>query len=336
MPIRTQCPSCKAALGVPDGPARQRVRCPYCAAIFIVPAPDVTIPDFPPARGPATSDKLQRADPPRPVAVKRSAPPGIKPSTPKAAPTTPKAASGAAKILPKVPSAPKVLRKVARLPLGVLIGLGVGCAGMFMLLMGAVVLWLVLRSTGAPPSGEPQALEAVGTPNGDRLAPEASRQMARAPQAVPEATPTAEGDEVFVDLPERDEVVQTVGGLNPDPQPGEGGPGAPAVRPKIAITGARAARGGGRPGVYFEITYRFEQGAPAPGMRYGWVVVTRRRGAYKMPLTADKLHEQGTLSGHLKFVTSNLDAPFRIFLIAEMPGGQGMKEEKISNEMTIR
>jgi hypothetical protein len=216
-----------------------------------------------------------------------------------------------------------------------LIGLGVGLAGMFLMLIGGVVLWLVLRSTDAPVATEPQGIASVGGANGARPAPEGALQMARAPQAVPEAPPAAEGDEEFVDLPERDEVVQTVGGLNPEPNAGAAAPGMPAVRPKIAITSARAVRVVGRPGVNFEINYRFEQGAPVEGMRYGWVIVTRRRGAYKLTLTADRLHPQGTLTGRLGLVTSNLDAPFRIYLIAEMPGDQGMKEEKISNEMTI-
>jgi hypothetical protein len=306
---------------VPDGPARQRVRCPYCATIFIVPGADATIPDVPPARRPPAPDKPKRAENPRPAAIKRSAPPSVKPSAPKVVPGITKAA----------PSTPKILRKAARMPMGLLIGLGAGLAGMFLLMIGGFILWLVLRS-----SGEPHAIEAVAAANGDRPAPEGAMQMARGPQAVPEAPPAAEGDEEFVDLPERDEVVQTVGGLNPEPQPAGGAPAPPAVRPRVAITGVRAASMGGRPGVSFEISYRFEQGAPVPGMRYGWVIVTQHRRAFKLTLNADALHEQGTLRGHLRFVKSNVDAPFRIFLIAEMPGDQGMKEEKISNEMTIR
>ncbi len=325
MPIRTQCPSCKAALGVPDGPARQRVRCPYCATIFMVSNPDATIPEAAPTKRPPTSVQPPRIEKPRPSAVKRSAPPSIKASTPKSTPAAPKSVSRTGKIL----------RKAAGLPMGLLIGVAAGVAGMFLFLVGGVVLWLVLRSPATGPSGESQTIETVAA-KGDPLAPEASRQMVRGSQAVPEAPPAAEGGEEFVDLPEREEVVQTVGGLNPDPKPGEGAPDAPAVRPKIAITSARAVRVGGRPGVYFEINYRFEQGAPRPGMRYGWVIVSQRRGAFMLRLTADSLREQGTLKGHLRNVTSNLDAPFRIFLVAEVPGDQGTKEEKISNEMTIR
>jgi hypothetical protein len=145
---------------------------------------------------------------------------------------------------------------------------------------------------------------------------------------VPDA-PAVEGDEQFVDLPAREEGIPEVAGLNP-------GPAAAGERPRIALTGGRATRVAGRPGLYFQINYRFEKGAPAAGQRYSWVIATARGRAFKLGLSPGALQAQGTLSGHLPFVAGRVDAPYRTYLILDALGQPGGAEEKISEELTIR
>ncbi|HEY7314383.1 MAG TPA: hypothetical protein VH643_33855 [Gemmataceae bacterium] len=292
MPIRTKCPSCKTALGAPDGPPGQRVRCPFCGTAFTVKeaAPEV-VPVQPPPKQMLQRDADLRSAPPR-----REAPPPRRERV-----------------------EPEVARKSSALPVGLLIGGGVGVLGLFLLLAGGIALALLLKSSGSSPqtSAKSVVAQANEPPRGD-------------PQAVPDAPPPADGGEEFVDLPERSEAIPGVAGLNPEPKEGAGMAGE---RPHIAITRGRSLRRTGMAGTFFAIEYRFVKGAPAAGAHYAWVILTARGQKFTQRLTPGTLLPQGTLQGRAPTGLQPGDAPYRMFLVLELPG---LPEEKISDELVLR
>ena len=292
MPIRTKCPSCKTALGAPDGPPGQRVRCPFCGTAFTVKeaAPEV-VPVQPPPKQMLQRDADLRSAPPR-----REAPPPR-----------------------REPVEPEVARKSSALPVGLLIGGGVGVLGLFLLLAGGIALALLLNSSGSSPQTSEKSVMAQANepPHGD-------------PQAVPDAPPPADGGEEFVDLPERGEDIPGVAGLNPEPKEGAGIAGE---RPRVAITRGLTQRRAGQVHTFFRIDYRFVQGAPAAGVRYGWVIVTAHGRSYKQSLNPGTLRQQGTLQGQAPIGNRPGDSPYRTYLVIELPG---LQEEKISDELVLR
>ncbi len=313
MPVRTQCPSCKMAINAPDGAPRQRVRCPFCASVFMVEArnapPSKAVSARPPDR-----DMLQTGKDVRPAS--RRSPPTI-----------------------RTHDEPVVTRKSSGVPVGLLIGLGVGVAGLFFLLIGGgAVLWFVLSRSSDPPPPVPPPVEVVAQVVPAPAVAEPARQVVPAAQAVPEAPAAVEGAEEFVDLPERGEAMPGVAGLNPEqPQGGVPGPGMPGARPRVALSNGRAVRVVGRAGMSFQVDYRFEQSTPQAAARYKWVILTARGKVFPISLTAAQLQASGTLQARGLGATS-IDAPYQTFLAIEVsvPGRLGIQVEKISDVLTIR
>jgi putative membrane-bound dehydrogenase-like protein len=116
MPITTACPSCKQRLSVADQHAGKPVRCPKCEQTFLVPA--VAAAPTPP--GPAK--------PPRPVEQDRR----------------------------RSPQAPAPVGRPRANHSGLFWVIGLGCAGLSLLVMGgaaiAVVLWMMPAQTKSPPT----------------------------------------------------------------------------------------------------------------------------------------------------------------------------------------
>jgi LSD1 subclass zinc finger protein len=301
MPIRTKCPSCKTALGAPDGPPGQRVRCPFCKTVFTVEMDAANAPDVVPAESPPKQMMQKDID-------LRSAPPRRDAPPPK-----------------RERSEPEVACKSSALPVGLLIGAGVGVLGLFLLLAGGLALAWLFRSSSSPTPNPPTS-EEIARADG----PELARLNNAGPQAVPDAPPRADGDEEFVDLPERAEDIPGVAGLNPEPHEDAGMAGE---RPRVAITRGRTLRRTGMRGTFFQIDYRFVKGAPAAGAHYGWVIVTARGQSYKQSLSPGTLRQQGTLQGQAPVGIRPGDSPYRMFLVLELPG---LQEEKISDELVIR
>ena len=223
-------------------------------------------------------------------------------------------------------------RKSSRLPVGLLVGLGVGAFGLFIVIVGGgLLIWLARPSSSSKTSTDSEVAQA----NADAGAPLAA-PFAAGPRAVPDA-PADEGNEEFVDLPERGEAIPGVAGLNPEHPQGEAGAPAPPVgAPRVALTNGRVQRVSRRPGLFFHINYRFEQGAPAGTMRYSWVIFTAHGRAFQQRLAPGTLAQQGSLEGQI--LANRADAPFRTFLMAEMvvPGRPGLQQVKISDELTFR
>jgi hypothetical protein len=236
--------------------------------------------------------------------------------------------------------APDVGRKSSGLPVGLLIGGAVVLGGLFLLLFaGGVIAWFLLRSPTPDAGDAPLAtIKPVEPGNAPPPVPEAARQITAAPQAVPEAPAAADAGEEFVDLPERGENMPGVAGLKPDQPQGPGGPpGMPVGRQRVALTNARAVRVPGRSGMVFQVDYRFEEGMPAGGLRYHWVIVTARGQAFKQSLGAGQLRDQGTLQGRA-LGAGWVQGPYQTYLAVEVlvPGRAGLQDVKISDVLTIR
>ena len=332
MPIRTQCPSCKTALGAPDSTTSQRVKCPFCGHVFTVEPKPVAVPKAAPPPPQARKEEARQEallaptvylnDPiSRPRMEEATQPAGDfeivsarRGSMPK-----PKSDAAPARNDPQV-----VARKSSSLPVGLLVGVGFGAFGLFILLIGGgLLIWLAISSSSSKPSTSTEIAQAKV---------EAGLQQT-GPRAVPDA-PADEGDEEFVDLPEHGEAIPGVAGLNPEQPQGEAGP--PAGAPRVVLTNGQAQRVRGRPGLIFRVRYRFEQGAPVATTRYSWVIFTARSRAFIQRLAPGTLAQQGALEGQI--LTNPTEAPFRTFLIAEMavPGRPGLQQVKISDEMTFR
>jgi len=289
------------------------MRCPKCASIFAL-GDAAEIAEEAPARRPLENERLQSGK-------------DYKPSAPRAVP----------------PSRERREREVERKPSGVsvglLVGVGVVVGGMFLLLVGGgAALWFLFSRSedGVSVSNSPP-MEAMAPADLAPPVPQAARQAAAAPQAVPEA-PAADVGEEFVDLPERGEDMPGVAGLKPEQPQGPGGPpGMPGARPRVALLNGRAGRVPGRTGIAFQVEYRFEQGVPAGTLRYSWVILTARGQAYKQRLTAGQLQNQGTLQGRV-LGAGWTQGPYQTYLAVEMlvPGRPGLQEEKISEVLTIR
>jgi predicted Zn finger-like uncharacterized protein len=311
MPIRTKCPSCKTVLRAPDGPLGQRVRCPSCGDAFLLKEEAAPIPEVLPARPPAEKQWLQTSKSTRPSLPRHDALPPRRERR-----------------------KPEVVRKSSGAPVALIVGICAGVFGLFVLIAGGIALALILRSSddsaSSTPAGQPMAQ--ANPP----LAPpppglEPARQNIAGPQAIPDAPPAIEGSEEFVDLPERGENMPGVAGLNPEP-PAQA-PGAPSVRPRVVLTRGLAMRRTGQARMTFEVSYRFVQGAPTPGVRYIWVIAPARGPSYKLTLSPGVLQPQGTLSGPPPVSPNSLNSPYRIYLTMALPG---TPEEIISNELTIR
>jgi uncharacterized Zn finger protein (UPF0148 family) len=313
MPIRTQCPSCQTALGAPDGPTTQRVRCPFCGHTFTVEPKPAAVPKAASAARPRMEEATRPADDFDIAAARRGPLP------------KPKRDAVAARSEPQV-----TVRKSSHLPVGLLVGLGVGVFGLFILVVGGGVLIWLASSAG---SSETSTNSEVAQAKSSEAGPGQAGPFAAGPRAVPDA-PANQGDEEFVDLPERGEAIPGVAGLNPEPSQGEAG--APAGAPRVVLTGGRAQQMSRQAGLVFHVNYRFEQGAPVATMRYGWVIFTARGRAFIQRLAPGTLAQQGSLEGQIQ--TNRAEAPFRTFLIAEMavPGRPGLQQVKISDEMTFR
>jgi hypothetical protein len=221
---------------------------------------------------------------------------------------------------------PEVVHKSPALPVGLLVGAGIGVLGLCLLSAGGLSLAWLFRSSESPAPRPPVADEIV---QADLPGPAAARPNG-GPQAVPDAPPPADGGEEFVDLPERGEDIPGVAGLNPEPHEGAGMPGE---RPRVAITRGLVMRRAGQTRTLFQIDYRFVQGAPAAGVRYGWVIRTARGQSYKQTLAPGMLRQQGTLQGQAPVGIRPGDSPYHTFLVIELPG---LQEEKISDELVIR
>jgi len=306
MPIRTQCPSCKMVLRAPDGPPGQRVRCPSCATAFKVKEETAALPEVLPSRPTIEKEGLQTGKAPRPTPARLGASP---PSRERREPSS--------------------VRKSPGVPVWLIAGIGIGVFGLFVLAAGGIALiWFLSPSDGPPPRAPEMEPVAQVKPQPPDLEP--ARQNIAGPQGVPEAPLAVEGGEEFVDLPERGEDLPGVAGLNPEPQPGLG---MPTVRPRIALTKATVVRRAGQPHLYFEVDYRFVQGAPAEAVRYTWVIAPARGPVIKLTLNPDALRARGTLRCQPPVSPSRLDAPYRIYLMMGLPGAP---EEIISNELTLR
>ena len=208
MPIRTECPSCKSALGVPDSPTSQRVRCPFCGNIFSVEPKAVAVPKAAPPPRPRMEEATQRAHDFEIVSARRGPMP------------KPRRDPAPVRKEPQVEA-----RKSSRLPVGLLVGLGVGAFGLFIVIVGGgLLIWLARPSSSSKTSTDSEVAQANAEAGAPLAAP-----FAAGPRAVPDA-PADEGNEEFVDLPERGEAIPGVAGLNPEHPQGEAGAPAPPVR----------------------------------------------------------------------------------------------------------
>jgi hypothetical protein len=113
--------------------------------------------------------------------------------------------------------------------------------------------------------------------------------------------------------------------------------GAATGKVWVVLSGGTAQRAPGRPGMVFQVKYRFTEGAPAQGgVRYNWIIQTARGQSFKRTLTALDLRPEGTLEGRATG-TVWIDGPYRTYLAVEkLVPGRGLQEEKLSEVLTIR
>jgi hypothetical protein len=153
--------------------------------------------------------------------------------------------------------------------------------------------------------------------------PEADRKA-----APPATAPKPAAAEEFFDLPERREGLRGGVGQIDKPDPKEALP----ATVQISLSGGSVSRV--RTKTVFQMNYRV-QGTLPPG-RYIWIISPARGIGYKQNLTTLTLRPEGTLEG-TALGGSPLKAPYQMYIVVErlVPGG-GLREEKVSDVLTVR
>jgi hypothetical protein len=211
-----------------------------------------------------------------------------------------------------------------------------------MLLVGVALVGLgvyYFRSDSPKADSSGPVPVAQGTPD---KAPEPAPQPnpGKPTDPTPRALPAGNGEEQFVDLPERNEGLNQIAGLTPPggaDEPAMGGE-RPAGSLPVTLSNGSAMRIPGRPGMAFRVDYQVNPGQmPSGATRYAWVIVTNGgRFTQTLPLTALR-GVKGTLSGQAPGAAF-LGGPYRSYLAVQrlVPGKLGFQEERISDILVFR
>jgi hypothetical protein len=204
-------------------------------------------------------------------------------------------------------------------------------------LVGLAVYYSHSDSPKANPSGPVPV--AQGTPD---KAPEPAPQPnpGKPTDSLARVLPPGNGEEQFVDLPERNEGLNQIAGLTPPggaDEPAMGGE-RPAGTFPVTLSNGSAMRIRGKPGMAFRVDYQVNPGQmPSGATRYAWVIVTNGgRFTQTLPPTALR-GVKGTLSGQAPG-TAFLGGPYRSYLAVQrlVPGKLGFQEERISDILVFR